>query len=153
MFDKPHILLIDDDEDDLEMLTTCLKKTAFEIRTFTSGHKAMGYFALPANRVQMLPCLIIMDHNMPRMNGHEVLMLLKENALTKAIPVILYSTSITAAFKEASLKLGAHACFIKPFTYAELCAQALQFERVANLFVQHPLAQVKLQPSLLPAVV
>ena len=78
----PYILLIDDDEDDLEMFSSGLEKKGIQVKTFDSSAKALFYLTLRPGNME-LPSLIIMDYNMPKKNGHQILVQLKKNANTK----------------------------------------------------------------------
>jgi CheY-like chemotaxis protein len=132
---KPYILLIDDDEDDLEILSSSLELLGLGIKVFNAGDKALTYLNLIS---WAPPALIILDYNMPRINGEQVLLLLKSNAYTRDIPVIMYSTTMSPIFKQAIQDMGALACFTKPTTYSELKTQVglfrdLAFSRVTNL--------------------
>lgn len=69
---------------------------------------------------KLMPGLILLDLNMPRMDGHEMLAALKSNDETKHIPVIVLTTS---GFKDdinRSYKLGANSYLCKPDTNTEL---------------------------------
>lgn len=131
---RPFILLIDDDEDDLEMLSSLLKRSDIRIKTFTSGEWAIFYLHLhpgSSNR----PSLIILDYNMPGLNGEQVLALIKGNEDTKHIPVVIYSTDKTLAYKKSLNQLGAFKSVTKPFTYSELTLQAELFKDLVFSFV------------------
>ncbi len=66
-----------------------------------------------------LPALIVMDLNMPRMNGRETLTFLKEHPVYQNIPVIIYSTSINDIERMLCKENGAAAYNIKPTTFSE----------------------------------
>ena len=75
--DKPrsYIVLIDDDEDDLKMFSSELEKKGIKVKTFDSPAEALSYLTPVPGNIE-LPSLIIMDYNMPKRNGQEVLQLL-----------------------------------------------------------------------------
>lgn len=125
---KPCILLIDDDEDDMELLSSSLEMLGLSIIILNAGDKAIDYLNLKKGS---LPALIILDYNMPRINGEQVLLLLKSNTYTKDIPVIMYSTSMSPVFKNAIVDLGALACITKPSAYSEFIAQVALFREIA----------------------
>jgi CheY-like chemotaxis protein len=127
----PYILIIDDDEDDLEILASSLKLLGVHIKIFNAGDKAIAYLN---SKTVVLPALIILDHNMPRINGEQVLLILKSNLITKDIPVIIYSTTNSPIFKNAIVDLGALDCFTKPSTYSELTTQVGLFRDLAVSF-------------------
>jgi len=124
----PYILLIDDDEDDMELLSSSLELAGLSIKRLNAGDKAMNYLNL---KIGPLPALIILDYNMPRINGEQVLILLKSNTYTRNIPVIMLSTTMSPVFKNAIIDLGAMACFTKPSTYSEFITQVALFRDIA----------------------
>ncbi|MFT4154615.1 response regulator [Parafilimonas sp.] len=90
-----------------------------------SGETALLYLeGLTDNE---LPSVIVLDLNMPRLNGTQVLKILKQNTKLKHITVIMYSTSINNIEKEQSLKLGAHSYVIKPSSYNDCIKRAKYF--------------------------
>ena len=119
---RPYVMLIDDDEDDLEMMSSSLELAGIRIKNFNSGIKALFYLSLLSSDME-LPSLIIMDYNMPMKNGYQVLLLLKENRETRDIPVVLYSTSMSGSLKELLSAAGALASFSKPWNYEEFTTQ------------------------------
>lgn len=123
----PFVLLIDDDEDDSDLLSSSLKSLGIRVKVFISGHHALSYLDQHWG-VANQPSLIILDYNMPGMNGQEVLGHLKSNENTRDIPVVLYSTSISAAFKITATESGAMACFTKPNTMLEFKEQVQVFK-------------------------
>ena len=127
----PYILLIDDDDDDIEMLSTSLEALGLKTRFYNSADKALNFLELvddPTN----LPILIILDSNMPGINGKETLALIKSNNKTKRIPVIIYSTSMPLQFQDTLLQLGAYRCFGKAYSYLDFTAQVGVFKDLAN---------------------
>ena len=129
-----YILLIDDDEDDLEMFSSELEKKGVRVKTFNSSAKALFYLTLISDNKD-LPSLIIMDYNMPKKNGIEVLVLIKDNAETKDIPVVMYSTSMSDLLKTKLSKAGAMDCFSKPWNTKELTDQVEIFQELAYSFI------------------
>ena len=89
-----YIIFADDDADDLELITGFFKQYNREISVieFKDGKEVLKFlddFALNASA----PMLIILDINMPRMNGKETLMAIRKHPNYQHIPVMLYSTS------------------------------------------------------------
>lgn len=66
-----------------------------------------------------LPCLIVLDLNMPKMNGTETLDHIKNDERFRNIPVIIYSTSINPFEKEKCMRLGAHSYITKPISFKD----------------------------------
>jgi DNA-binding response OmpR family regulator len=126
----PYIMLIDDDPDDLEMLSSSLELSGISSKTFDTAEKAILHLAL-APGILDLPCLIILDYNLPRINGDQTLVLLKTNKYTQHIPVVIYSTTVSDVLRKALMKLGTLNCFEKPFSYSEFKIQVETFKQLA----------------------
>jgi response regulator RpfG family c-di-GMP phosphodiesterase len=133
---QPYILLIDDDEDDLEMFSSGLEKKGIKVKTFDSSAKALFYLTLMSDNKE-LPSLIIMDYNMPKKNGQQVLLSIKENADTKHIPVVMYSTSMPDLLRKQLANAGALDCFSKPWNTKELNTQVEIFHELTNSFISN----------------
>ena len=88
------IFYADDDPDDREFLTDAFKNHSVEVTLITceNGAEAVRYFnnILP---FEPLPCLIILDVNMPMVGGKEVLQRLRRMDRVKDIPVVFFTTS------------------------------------------------------------
>ena len=102
---QPHILLIDDDEDDQFIFLAAIKETApgYECRISNNGPE--GLCAL--NSDSSKPEIIFLDLNMPLMNGFEFLAILKSDVKLSGIPVIIFSTSDSPEDKKRARELGA----------------------------------------------
>lgn len=105
-----HILVVDDDEDIRKLVETVLTKHGHKVSGAGDGETGLG-FAMVRK-----PDLIILDLNLPKMDGFEVCRRLKKDEATKKIPVIM----LTAAHPEwedakKGFKLGADEYVIKPF--------------------------------------
>ena len=69
---------------------------------------------------EKLPCLIVLDYNLPVLNGAEVLRELKEYKRYESIPKIIWSTSGSDTYKSICLAMGAKAYVMKPSNVKEL---------------------------------
>jgi CheY-like chemotaxis protein len=89
------ILCVDDDEDDLTMLREALNKEGdtYRIVEAYDGVHALELLQQIKHSHQQLPCLIVMDINMPRLDGKQTLSALQRDSEFATIPVVLYSTS------------------------------------------------------------
>ena len=130
---QPYILLIDDDADDLEMLSTALDEIGIRVKMFESSAKALFYMDLVSGNND-LPSLIIMDYNMPMKNGYDVLVILKNNPETSGIPVLIYSTTVNPLLREKLIDAGAAGCFNKSGNLRELTQQVKIFD---GHFMEH----------------
>jgi CheY-like chemotaxis protein len=122
------ILLADDDPDDRAIMKDAMDSLeAGNVLCFAeNGEQALsilhhGY--RPDNR----PSLIILDLNMPRMNGTETLRRLKTDERFNKIPVIIFSTSVNPLEKEKCMLLGAHSYITKPVSFKESMDTAKAF--------------------------
>jgi CheY-like chemotaxis protein len=88
------ILFVDDDPDDLFLIREILQNlnVPFEIHEAYNGKQALSFLE-NAKASDQLPCLIVMDINMPVMNGKETLAAIKNEDEYKHIPVVIFSTS------------------------------------------------------------
>jgi signal transduction histidine kinase len=111
------ILVVDDDQQLLEMIATLLKRSGYEVTTAEEGEDALHKAA------EHPPDLIILDVNMPHMDGLEVCRRLKANSDTRLIPVIFLTADDFVEHKIAGLELGANDYITKPFDSKEFLAR------------------------------
>src|SRR3954463_13045251 len=88
---RKKILLVDDDVDDLQLITESLMMhdPTLKIVEARNGKEALNFL----NSAIYLPSLIILDINMPVMDGKETLLALKDNEKFKEIPIVMFTTS------------------------------------------------------------
>jgi CheY-like chemotaxis protein len=91
---KFNVYITDDDADDYFFLSQALEKLGnhFLLKHMTSGMELLESLFYLKRKKRCLPDLVVLDFNMPCMNGLEVLKLLRETEAFSAIPVIIYST-------------------------------------------------------------
>ncbi len=114
------ILLGEDDIDDEELLKELfsLVDNSFSLMFMNNGKQVIDYLSgLEDNH---LPCLIILDYNMPGLNGAEILKELKDHPRYAGIPKIIWTTSQTDLYRENCLELGADDYIIKPSKVNEM---------------------------------
>ena len=125
--------MVDDDPDDrmiLEQAFTELRP-GFGLLQLRDGKELMDY--LTTTNAEELAELIVLDLNMPKMGGKEVLMELKSDHRFKQIPVIVYTTSTNPVEKKEVLAMGANGFITKPYQYTSI----LQFiSAITSLFCQ-----------------
>ncbi len=96
---KHTIVYAEDDLDDLFILKQAFEKHKhIEVVHAMDGRKAMLILEDMASK-KVLPCLVILDINMPVMNGREVLQSIRSQNVLSKLPVVLFSTSSNAADK------------------------------------------------------
>lgn len=127
-----HILLVDDNSTDLMIMREAFAHTTLHsvLHTAKNGEEAMAFLRNAHGFAKApRPDLIILDLNMPRKNGHEVLTEIKSDPLLLRIPVIILTTS--QANEDISQAYAAHAnCYIrKPVDFDE-------FEKVMSIIEQ-----------------
>jgi len=114
------ILLADDDPEDRAIIAETFgeMKLSHVIHFVDSGEHIIKYLVGIYERYT-LPSLVVLDLNMPGMNGTETLKMLKNDSRFRDIPVIIFSTSVNAIEMQECLKTGAAAYVVKPVTYKE----------------------------------
>lgn len=120
MTNKTHkILLADDDAEDVELIGETILSLApeAELHTVANGRAVIDY--LSKLRDDELPCLIILDYNMPELNGSQVLSEIKQ-ARYQVIPKVILSTSNALVHMHECKVQGATEYFVKPNTMSGL---------------------------------
>jgi CheY-like chemotaxis protein len=113
------IIITDDDKDDQEFLITAIKQVdpGCEIRTSNDGLQLLDILLKRnefRNSDQPLPDLIILDLNMPIMDGYEVLKQVKSTDELKNIPIFILTTSTNEYDHTKSIAYGAKNFYSKP---------------------------------------
>jgi two-component system response regulator len=117
------ILLVEDSEDDYEATMRAFKKANLHnpVTWCKSGREAIdflkqegAYLSLPKNQ---MPGLILLDLNMPGIDGRKTLQLIKENDRLKKIPVIILTTSADERDVDACYRMGANTYVQKPVSF------------------------------------
>jgi signal transduction histidine kinase len=111
---KPLILIVDDNLDNLKLLGTLLKENGYRPALAQNGIKALEFIQ------KKLPDIILLDIMMPDIDGFEVCRRLKHNPLTQEIPIIFLTAKTETLAVVEGLKLGAVDYITKPFNYNEL---------------------------------
>ena len=114
---KPHILVVDDEEDILELVRYNLEKDGYRIETVTTGEDALA----AAGRCQ--PDLVVLDLMLPGVDGLDVCRKLKNEPATAGIPIIMLTAKGEDADIVAGLELGADDYVTKPFSPRVLIAR------------------------------
>jgi CheY-like chemotaxis protein len=121
------ILCVDDDEDDLLLIKEIIESQghSLEIREAGNGWDALNFLQSSLQRNQ-LPCLIIMDMNMPRMDGKQAISKIKENEELAKIPIVVFTTSSNTTHQKYFESQGIR--FItKPFDYKVFMEEIIKF--------------------------
>lgn len=106
------ILLIEDDADDIELLEEAFRenKISYDLDVVMEGDKVAPYL----NSVDTLPQVIVLDFNLPKLHGREILNILKSSSNFKNVPVVVLTTSAAKEDVEYALNLGAKHFITKP---------------------------------------
>ena len=114
-------MMIDDDEEDQWIIREALKTFSIgDIAIYVSnGKDALSRLDDDFSKKQHLPRLIVLDLNMPLMNGTATLGKLKADKRFCNIPVVIYSTSINPFEKDKCMQLGAQTYITKPISIEE----------------------------------
>ena len=123
---QPTIFLVDDDDDDIYLarLTFTAHFPDWALISFEDGQSLIDHLASHPDKP--LPDLIIMDLNMPRLTGHETLIILKRHSQWKKVPVAILSTSSNIDDQTRSEAIGACAFLVKPASVDKLAAIILE---------------------------
>jgi len=108
------VFIADDDEDDRLLLRYAFARYSPECHLLFAEDGLALLDAL--SEVNTEPCLIILDLNMPRINGLEALQLLRHNSLYANKPIVILTTSNDAVDRQRAFALGANEFLTKPLT-------------------------------------
>lgn len=109
------ILLVEDNEGDIMLTTEAFEewKTSNKITVAKDGQAAIDFFSIN-NKHTVLPDIILLDINLPKKNGHEVLKFIKGEEKLKHIPVIMLTTSSSVADINLAYNNQANCYITKP---------------------------------------
>jgi DNA-binding response OmpR family regulator len=124
------ILVVDDEDDILHFLELVLGDKGYSVSTATNGHDALATAQVER------PDLILLDIMMPKMDGWEVLKLLRVDEQTSSVPVAMLSARTEAQDRVQGLQEGAIDYICKPFSLQELLG------KIEAIFAQGPGAGV-----------
>jgi len=116
---KRTILLIDDDYLDVESVKRALKKLRvdYELHVAHNGEDGLALLTGGPDLPKIIPDVILLDINMPKMNGIELLRIIKNYYSMKRIKIFILTTSAEDYDKLAAENLGVHGYIIKPLNF------------------------------------
>ena len=117
MGERQRILVVDDQQEILDLTETVLAGGGYSISTASSGDEALGQLARESFD------LVLLDINMPDMDGWETLRLLRADEQLADLAVVMFSVKGDVSDKVHSLQEGASGYITKPFVVDELVAR------------------------------
>ncbi len=128
-------MLVDDDPEDREIFSDVYlaQFPGEELYFAENGERALTLVEELTQDGREL-CLIVLDLNMPILNGRETLQKLKEDGRFSAIPVVIYSTSVSEREKEECYRLGAIDYLVKPSNFSDSVEIAKKIKRACASF-------------------
>ncbi|MDX1951276.1 MAG: response regulator [Verrucomicrobiota bacterium] len=139
---RVSILLIEDNPDDITLTLNVFKKNNLlnKVHVLKDGVEALDFLfstGVYADKPQNGPELILLDLNLPKMHGLDVLKKIKSDERTKNLPVVILTASQEERGVMQSYKLGAQGCIVKPF----------EFQKFLEAVTELRLAWVLIAPS------
>jgi len=114
------VLVVEDDEDDQEFIALAFNKATskHKLHITNNGQEALEY--LSNLSLQHLPCLIVLDLNMPVLDGVQTLEALKKMDRYQDIPKVIFTTSDSSDDRAKCLAIGANGFVVKPHNMKEI---------------------------------
>ena len=114
---SPFVLLVEDSPADIYIVKESLKKHLkdIELRVLSDGEKAFALIeATEADESAPPPSILILDLNLPKRSGQEILKRIRQSTKLGRIPVVIFTSSDSPADRAETTRLGATAYFRKP---------------------------------------
>lgn len=127
MRDTPQILVADDRVDNVELVRDLLMMEGYQVVTASNGQEALDRIR------EHLPDLVLLDLDMPLLNGYQVCEQIKADSLTADIPILMLTAWGEPDQRVKGLQLGAEDYLTKPFDYRELLARVEARLRVKQM--------------------
>jgi len=147
------VLYAEDDPNDVVLVQVALQRRQdIALHYVRDGVEAIDYLAgrepFGDRRIYPLPELILLDINMPRLSGFDVLAWLRKQPQLVTIPTVVVSSSEQQSDINRAYELGANAYVVKPSGFVRLQAVLLQSVDFFLLHSLHPLSGSQPQPAL-----
>jgi DNA-binding response OmpR family regulator len=116
-----YVLVVEDNSGDATLLRQSLKEhgVALEVVVLTDGERAMRFMDEVDDGIVPCPALVVLDLNLPRKTGSEVLRRIRRSASCGTVPVAICSSSDADKDKEEAARLGANRYIRKPSNIEE----------------------------------
>ena len=128
------ILLVEDNPDDIKLTQRAFKKSKFSdkiiLEVVNNGYAALDFLfgqgAYIYRNTKLMPVVILLDLNLPKMNGFQVLERIRADERTKLIPVIILTSSKEEMDIKKAYTLGANSYILKPIDFKKFIDIAKQ---------------------------
>jgi len=133
-YQQNPILIVEDNPVDLDLTLRAFsaRKLVNPIQIARDGEEALAFI----QRWELgedLPIVILLDLNLPKVNGLEVLQVIKEHPLYKTIPVVILTTSSESSDVKTAYQLGANSYIVKPVDFEKFIDMAKHIELYWNV--------------------
>lgn len=137
----PHsnlIYLVDDDADYRFLVQQVFKMFLpnHQVRFFSDGSELAGNLEALVNEQTASPRVIILDIDMPELNGFQTLSKLKQHPFWQTVPVIMMTNRDQAEFRQESFRMGANAFSLKPMSLPDIKAAMTEICEHEGNFVE-----------------
>jgi CheY-like chemotaxis protein len=122
---EASILLVEDDPDHVELALRALEKHGVANRVFVARDGAEALVYLSEGGLSTLPEVVLLDLNLPKISGLDVLRQIREGEYTRHLPVVILTSSDEEADLARSYELGVNSYIRKPVSFAEF-AEAIR---------------------------
>lgn len=142
------VLVVEDNDDDVTLIRRAFERTALpkRVEVARGGAEALRYlWGVPPfedRERHPLPQVILLDLKMPRVDGFEVLEIVKGNSRTRRIPVVVLTSSSESADVGRSYDLGANSYLVKPVAFDRLADVVAEIEKYWLALNTWPAAEV-----------
>jgi CheY-like chemotaxis protein len=126
----PAILYVEDEENDILLLRLAFKRASLSnpFHTVSDGAEAIDYLAgngpFADRHLYPLPSLVLLDLNLPKKSGFEVLMWVRHQPQFSSLPVVIYTSSVGLLDKDTAMLLGATDFFSKRSDLSQIATLA-----------------------------
>lgn len=129
------LLLVNDSPEDVQLILHALRSVVSreQVNICNSGEDALGYLGIRGSDAvrdtRILPRVVLLDLNLPRVSGLDVLREMRANAETRLLPVAILSASVEQRDIRAAMQAGANTYIRKSLDYAKLQESMLLLAR------------------------
>lgn len=123
---KSKVLIVEDQECNRKMIDIMFRELNVPVMVLTGGREAVEYLTSKAAE-GILYDLVLMDINMPGLNGLDAIQMLKSSALTQTIPIVAFSANAFEEQQEEAIKAGAAEYLVKPLLVNKLLPVLTKF--------------------------